>query len=83
MGSVSVHVCVIMCLCLSLLLKVCNTLKSRLTDVREAGRDTLLKMAQSLGSKFICYIFSELTASLTRGYQVTMINACSDTINWF
>ena len=54
----------------SIILKVCNTLKSRLNDVREAARDTLLKMAQSLGPKFIHYIITEMIATLTRGYQV-------------
>ena len=57
----------------SILLKVCNTLKSRLNDVREAARDTLLKMAQALGSRFIHYILNEMIATLTRGYQVYMI----------
>ena len=54
----------------SLLLKVCQSLKSRVHDVREIARDTLLKMAQALGSRFLQYIISEMKGSLTRGYQV-------------
>ena len=54
----------------SLLLKVCETLKSRSQDARDAARDTLVKMAVALGPAFLPYIFKEMKELLTRGYQV-------------
>ena len=53
-----------------LLLKVCETLKSRSRDVRDAARDTLVKMASALGPAYLPYIFKEMKDLLTRGYQV-------------
>ena len=54
----------------SLLLKVCQTLKNRSRDVRDVGRTTLIKMAASLGPKYLKYIIKEMKESLTRGYMV-------------
>ena len=54
----------------SLLLKVCQTLKNRSCDVRDAGRNTLVKMAGALGPKYVHYIVKEMKAMLTRGYMV-------------
>ena len=54
----------------SLLLKVCESLKSRSHDVRDAARDTLVKMAATLGPSYLPYIFKEMVDLLTRGYQV-------------
>lgn len=54
----------------SLLLKVCQTLKNRSRDVRDAGRDTLVKMACALGPKYLRYITKEMKDMLTRGYMV-------------
>ena len=54
----------------SLLLKVCEILRSRSQDARGAARDTLVKMAAALGPAFLPYIFKEMKDLLTRGYQV-------------
>ena len=54
----------------SLLLKVCQTLKNRSRDVRDAGRDTLVKMACALGPKYLRYIVKEMKDMLNRGYMV-------------
>ena len=67
-----VCVCVRVCVC-RLLLKVCKTLKNRSRDVRAVARDTLVKMAQSLGAQYILFIVKELRDSLTRGYQVGVL----------
>ena len=56
--------------CCSLLLKVCQTLKNRLRDVRDTGRDTLVKMACALGPKYLHYIVKEMKDMLNRGYMV-------------
>lgn len=54
----------------SVLLKVCQFLKSRAQDIRNAARDTLLKILQALGPSYFSYVLKELRATLTRGYQV-------------
>lgn len=59
-----------LCQSCSLLLKVCVTLKNRSRDVRDIGRSTLVKMATSLGPKYLKYIIREMKDSLTRGYMV-------------
>ena len=55
---------------LSLLLKVCQTLKNRARNVRDIARDTLVKMAAALGPRYLPYIIREMKELLTRGYQV-------------
>ena len=55
----------------SLLLRICHTLKSRAREVRDAARDTLAKIAVSLGAQYFSFVLKELRSSLTRGYQVT------------
>ena len=56
---------------LSLLLKVCQTLKNRARNVRDVARDTLVKMAAALGPRYLPYIIREMKELLTRGYQVS------------
>ena len=56
---------------LSLLLKVCQTLKNRARNVRDIARDTLVKMAAALGPRYLPYIIREMKELLTRGYQVS------------
>ncbi|CAI8031672.1 Small subunit processome component 20 homolog [Geodia barretti] len=57
----------------SLLLKVCEILRSRSQDARGAARDTLVKMAAALGPAFLPYIFKEMKDLLTRGYQLHVL----------
>ena len=57
----------------SLLLRICHTLKSRAREVRDAARDTLAKIAVSLGAQYFSFVLKELRSSLTRGYQVTLV----------
>ena len=52
------------------MLKVCHFLKSRSIDIRTAAKETLVKIAQSLGSRYLPYIVKEMKTTLTRGYQV-------------
>lgn len=56
----------------SLLLRICHTLKSRAREVRDAARDTLAKIAVSLGAQYFSFVLKELRSSLTRGYQVIL-----------
>ena len=57
----------------SLLLRICHTLKSRAREVRTAARDTLAKIAVSLGAQYFSFVLKELRSSLTRGYQVILV----------
>jgi len=57
----------------SLLLRICHTLKSRAREVRDAARDTLAKIAVSLGAQYFSFVLKELRSSLTRGYQVILL----------
>lgn len=58
----------------SILLKICAFLRSRSQDVRNTARETLEKIAVSLGARFLPFILKELKAVLTRGYQVIVIS---------
>ena len=49
---------------------MCQTLKNRSRDVRDTGRDTLVKMACALGPKYLRYIVKEMKEMLNRGYMV-------------
>lgn len=55
---------------LRILLKICNCLKSRSRETRDVARETLIKMTQSLGPKYVPYVVKEMKDTLTKGYQV-------------
>ncbi|XP_048578586.1 small subunit processome component 20 homolog isoform X2 [Nematostella vectensis] len=56
-----------------LLMKVCMTLKSRARDVRDAARDTLCRIAVTLGTKYLSFVLKEMRTALTRGYQLHVL----------
>ncbi|XP_069106833.1 small subunit processome component 20 homolog [Argopecten irradians] len=70
--SILTSKCVISCY-FSILIKVCNFLKSRAKDIRDTARDTLTKILTSLGSRFLPYALSEMRGILTRGYQLHVL----------
>lgn len=57
-----------------ILLKICNFLRSRSRDVRTTARETLEKVALSLGCRYIPFIIKEMRAVLTRGYQLHVLS---------
>eukprot|EP00794_Sanderia_malayensis_P003704 gene3704-4224_t len=57
-----------------LLLRVCQSLKSRARDVRETARTTLVKIAASLGPSYLPYIVREMRSVLKRGYQLHVLS---------
>ncbi|KAH8030359.1 hypothetical protein HPB51_006791 [Rhipicephalus microplus] len=59
-------------------LRICDFLKSRSRDVREAARGTLMKVMSSLGAPYLKYLFSQMRAVLKRGYQVCQAELFSD-----
>nr|XP_006819783.1 PREDICTED: small subunit processome component 20 homolog [Saccoglossus kowalevskii] len=50
-------------------LKLCHSLKSRSSDIRESSRTTLIKVMSYLGTEYIKNVIGELQHTLTRGYQ--------------
>ncbi|KAL1915418.1 uncharacterized protein VTP21DRAFT_6876 [Calcarisporiella thermophila] len=52
-----------------LLTSVCQILRSRQQEARDATRDTLLKISEFLGADYFSFIVSELRGALQRGYQ--------------
>ncbi|KAL1433656.1 hypothetical protein MTO96_012479 [Rhipicephalus appendiculatus] len=57
----------------SVFLRICDFLKSRSRDVREAARGTLVKVMTSLGAPYLRYLFSQMRAVLKRGYQIHVL----------
>ena len=53
-----------------ILLRVCQTLKSRARDVRDTARETLVNIASSLGPEYFPFVLKEMKSVLQRGYQV-------------
>ena len=69
------YVCMFGFFCLfycRILLKICTQLKSRAKETRDMARDTLVKLAQSLGPSYVPYIVKDMKETLTKGYQVSM-----------
>ncbi|XP_065052935.1 small subunit processome component 20 homolog isoform X2 [Rhopilema esculentum] len=55
------------------LLRVCQTLKSRAREVRETARETLVHIASSLGPEYFPYVLKEMKSTLQRGYQLHVL----------
>ncbi|KAK2600264.1 U3 snoRNP protein [Conoideocrella luteorostrata] len=53
---------------------ICHILRSRSWEAREMARDTLVKIAEVLGSSFFGFILKELRGALTRGYQLHVLS---------
>ncbi|KAI9002646.1 armadillo-type protein [Gaertneriomyces semiglobifer] len=56
-----------------LITTMCNFLKSRGQEIRDTTRDTLVKIAALLGSRYFPFILKELERVLTRGYQLHVL----------
>ncbi|KAG0428721.1 hypothetical protein HPB47_024312, partial [Ixodes persulcatus] len=57
----------------SVLLRICEFLKSRSGDIREAARGTLTKVMALLGAPYMGYLLREMKGLLKRGYQVHVL----------
>ncbi|EKU22502.1 hypothetical protein NGA_0480900 [Nannochloropsis gaditana CCMP526] len=53
-----------------LFMSVCGTLRSRDSNVRDAAREVLAKMAQDLGPTYLGMIIKELKGALREGYML-------------
>ncbi|CAG8442214.1 6253_t:CDS:10 [Scutellospora calospora] len=56
-----------------LLTTLCQILRSRSQDTRDATRDTLVKISNFLGPIYFSFIVKELQGALTRGYQLHIL----------
>lgn len=56
-----------------ILLRVSQALKSQARDVRDMARDTMKKIASSLGSSYLDLIVKEMKTVLQRGYQLHVL----------
>jgi U3 small nucleolar RNA-associated protein 20 len=54
-------------------MKLCTFLKSRLESIRRVTRETLQKIMLTLGPKYLGILLHEMSAMLTKGYQVHVL----------
>lgn len=54
-------------------MKLCTFLKSRLESIRRVTRETLQKIMLTLGPKYLGILLHQMSAMLTRGYQVHVL----------
>ncbi|CDO94855.1 unnamed protein product [Kluyveromyces dobzhanskii CBS 2104] len=57
-----------------ILTSVCQVLRSRSEELREAVRKNLANLATILGPKYLSFIIKELKAALTRGSQIHVLS---------
>ncbi|XP_069485978.1 small subunit processome component 20 homolog [Ambystoma mexicanum] len=58
----------------SILLKVCVLLRSRLQEIRDIARNTLMKIMETLGPQYLQYVLKEMQTVLVKGYQVHVLS---------
>ncbi|KAM4615221.1 small subunit processome component 20 homolog [Polymixia lowei] len=56
-----------------ILIKVCLLLRNRFQEIRDVVRGTLVKIIQTLGSRYLHYLLREMQAVLVKGYQVHVL----------
>ncbi|XP_023672630.2 small subunit processome component 20 homolog isoform X2 [Paramormyrops kingsleyae] len=56
-----------------ILLKVCVLLKHRFQEIRDVARNTLIKIMETLGSRYLQYLLKEMQSILVKGYQVHVL----------
>ncbi|XP_067415819.1 small subunit processome component 20 homolog [Emydura macquarii macquarii] len=57
----------------SILLKVCSLLRNRAQEIRDIARNTLTKIIEALGARYLQYILREMQSILVHGYQVHVL----------
>ncbi|XP_050524775.1 small subunit processome component 20 homolog [Daktulosphaira vitifoliae] len=57
----------------SIFMKLCTFLKSRLESVRRVTRETLQNIMLALGTSYMSMLLNEMTALLTKGFQVHVL----------
>ncbi|KAM6301905.1 small subunit processome component 20 homolog isoform 2-T2 [Podargus strigoides] len=57
----------------SILLKVCTFLRNRFQEIRDIARNTLIKIMEVLGVRYLLYILKEMQSTLVHGYQLHVL----------
>ncbi|KAG8439453.1 hypothetical protein GDO86_005604 [Hymenochirus boettgeri] len=57
----------------SILLKVCVFLRNRAQEIRDVARNTLIKIMETIGPRYLHYVLREMQAVLVKGYQVHVL----------
>ncbi|NWH65197.1 UTP20 protein, partial [Geococcyx californianus] len=57
----------------SILLKVCTFLRNRFQEIRDIARNTLTKIMEVLGVRYLLYILKEMQSTLVHGYQLHVL----------
>ncbi|XP_030069682.1 small subunit processome component 20 homolog isoform X2 [Microcaecilia unicolor] len=57
----------------SILLKVCTLLRNRAQEIRDIARNTLMKIIETLGARYLQYVLKEMRTVLVKGYQVHVL----------
>ncbi|XP_072529293.1 small subunit processome component 20 homolog [Salminus brasiliensis] len=55
------------------LLKVCVHLRSRFQEIRDVARNTLIKIIEALGHRYLQYLLKEMQGVLVNGYQIHVL----------
>ncbi|KAJ8006735.1 hypothetical protein DPEC_G00110300 [Dallia pectoralis] len=56
-----------------ILMKLCVHLRNRFQEVRDVARNTLIKIIETLGVKYLQYLLKEMKSILVKGYQVHVL----------
>ncbi|KAJ8261989.1 hypothetical protein GJAV_G00160840 [Gymnothorax javanicus] len=56
-----------------ILLKVCVLLKNRFQEIRDVARNTLIRIIETLGYRYLQYLLKEMQSVLVKGYQVHVL----------
>ncbi|XP_041442196.1 small subunit processome component 20 homolog isoform X2 [Xenopus laevis] len=57
----------------SILLKICVFLRNRAQEIRDVARNTLIKIMETIGARYLHYVLREMQAVLVKGYQVHVL----------
>ncbi|KAG2460222.1 UTP20 protein, partial [Polypterus senegalus] len=57
----------------SILLKICILLRNRFQEIRDAARNALIKIIETLGCQYLQYLLAEMKTVLVKGYQVHVL----------
>lgn len=58
----------------SVLIDVCNILKSRAQDARDSARKTLSDISSIIGPRYFSFVLKQLRTALKRGYQLHVLS---------
>uniref|UniRef100_A0A6Q2ZBS3 UTP20 small subunit processome component n=1 Tax=Esox lucius TaxID=8010 RepID=A0A6Q2ZBS3_ESOLU len=56
-----------------IVMKLCVHLRNRFQEIRDVARNTLIKIIETLGVKYLQYLLKEMKSILVKGYQVHVL----------